>query len=156
MRRSFTRLATVIVLIAILALTGASAYGSKPPAGGDTTIVRVYYPDRATGNKIIISFEAQLLETNYEQGYHVLEVTQQDIDRLVAAGLTVQVDETWTPPPERMAPSGPAWSRSPIIPAIARWKRPTPRHRPSPPPSGPGHVDRRGRLVAEDGGAGRL
>jgi carboxypeptidase T len=61
--------------------------------------VRAYYPDDATRIKIFISFEAQILETNYEQGYHVMEVTQRDIDRLQAAGLRVEKDTTWAPPP---------------------------------------------------------
>ncbi|SHO48978.1 M14 family zinc carboxypeptidase [Desulfopila aestuarii] len=64
---------------------------------GETAIVRVYYPDQRTGNKTLISFEPQLLETNYAKGYHVMKVTQEDIDRLNAAGLRVKLDNTWTP-----------------------------------------------------------
>jgi len=64
---------------------------------GQTAIVRVYYPSQKTGNKAIISFEPQLLETNYGKGYHVMKVTQEDIDRLTAAGLRVERDDTWTP-----------------------------------------------------------
>ena len=64
---------------------------------GETAIVRVYYSNQETGNKAIISFEPQLLETNYGKGYHVMKVTQEDIDRLTAAGLQVELDDTWTP-----------------------------------------------------------
>ena len=63
---------------------------------GETAIVRVYYPNQKTGNKAIISFEPQLLETNYGKSYHVMKVTQEDIDRLTAAGLRVERDDTWT------------------------------------------------------------
>lgn len=64
---------------------------------GETAIVRVYYSNQETGNKAIISFEPQLLETNYGKGYHVMKVTQEDIDRLTAAGLRVELYDTWTP-----------------------------------------------------------
>jgi len=42
-----------------------------------------------------------LLETNYEQGYHIMQVTQEDIARLLAAGLRVEPDKTWVAPPVR-------------------------------------------------------
>jgi len=64
---------------------------------GETAIVRVYYPNQEVSHKIIISFEPQLLETNYGKGYHVMKVTQEDIDRLTAAGLRIELDDTWTP-----------------------------------------------------------
>jgi murein tripeptide amidase MpaA len=65
-------------------------------APGETTVVRVYYPNPEMGNKAIISFEAQLLETNYGKGYHVMRVTREDVDRLTAAGLRVVPDDSWT------------------------------------------------------------
>ena len=38
----------------------------------DKQIVRVYFPDRYTANKIFISFEGMILETNYARkiSYH--------------------------------------------------------------------------------------
>jgi hypothetical protein len=66
-------------------------------APGETAIVRVYYPNQKTGNKAIISFEPQLLKTNFGKGYHVMKVTREDIERLTAAGLRVELDDTWTP-----------------------------------------------------------
>jgi carboxypeptidase T len=95
---------TLLALIAALAILSSSSFSSAGqtvlPAvpAGQTTIVRVYYPDLATGNKVLISFEPQLLETNYEGGYHVMEVTQEDIDRLAAAGLRVEKDVAWVAP----------------------------------------------------------
>ena len=99
--------ARVLVLIAIVALVqplGAVASspgqsGTPVVPAGQTAIVRVYYPDPATGNKVLLSFEPWLLETNYEQGYHVMQVTQEEIDRLVALGLRVEKDDTWVAPP---------------------------------------------------------
>lgn len=84
--------------IAVLATSSGAVSGQTPEPTPRTTIVRVYYPDLATRNKIIISFEAQLMETNYEEGYHILEVTAGDIERLLAAGLRVEKDDTWTGP----------------------------------------------------------
>ncbi len=68
-------------------------------------VVRVYYPDLTTGNKILLSFEPQIQETNYEEGYHIMKVKQADIDRLLALnlGLRVERDFTWTEPPVREA-----------------------------------------------------
>jgi len=92
-----------ITLLAGIYLFSATLLAAPVPAAdpivlvpGETAIVRVYYPSQKTGNKAIISFEPQLLETNYGKGYHVMKVTQEDIDRLTAAGLRVERDDTWT------------------------------------------------------------
>ena len=88
--RSLTRLFSALGLA--LALLGASLY--VPEVSADTPedlrIVRVYYSDVATRSRIIVSFEAALLETRYEDGYHVLEVSQADLEKLKAAGLKTQ------------------------------------------------------------------
>jgi hypothetical protein len=86
------------VTIAVLASSSGAGSGQTPMRSEQTTIVRVYYPNLATSNKIIISFQAQLMETNYAEGYHILEATQEDIQKLLAAGLRVEKDETWTGP----------------------------------------------------------
>jgi carboxypeptidase T len=97
----------LIVVVALLCSNSGSAAGPSIAATGpirpphETTVVRVYYPDLATGNKVLISFEPELLETNYEQGYHLLEVAPEDLARLVAAGLRVEPDEAWVAPPVR-------------------------------------------------------
>ena len=44
----------------------------------DKQIVRVYFPDRYTANKIFISFETMILETNYEKKYHIMAVTPEE------------------------------------------------------------------------------
>lgn len=99
------------VLLACMFLLSASLLAAPVPAAdpivlapGETTIVRVHYPNQEIGNKAIISFEAQLLETNYGKGYHVMRVTREDIDRLTAVGLRVEPDDAWpTTSPEEMA-----------------------------------------------------
>jgi len=85
--------------MAVGLFSSAMAAGDNPPvlAPGETAIVRVYYPNQAMGNKIFISFEAQMLETDAGNGYHVMRVTREDVDRLTAAGLRVVLDETWKP-----------------------------------------------------------
>lgn len=62
------------------------------PPISDTMIVRVYYPNLDIAARVFISFEGNMLETNYEEGYHVMVVDQDDIARLTAAGLRVEVD----------------------------------------------------------------
>ncbi len=97
MKKGLAVIASLVILIAVLSGSLVLADSGAQVPAGDTVIVRVYYPNRAIGNKVLISFEAQLLETNYEEGYHVMEVTQDEIDLLTAAGLRVQVDNEWTP-----------------------------------------------------------
>ena len=88
----------VIVLCFVTVLLFGTSAGAKdaivvPP--GEKAVVRVYYPDRATGNQVIKSFEAQLLETDYGRGYHVMKVDQETLDRLTDAGLRVEIDSEW-------------------------------------------------------------
>lgn len=97
MKKCHTLLAGIILLSSILLAVPVPADDSLVLAPGETAIVRVYYPNQRLGNKAIISFEAQLLETNYGKGYHVMKVTREDVDRLTAAGLRVVADDTWTP-----------------------------------------------------------
>jgi carboxypeptidase T len=104
-----TRIAWILIvsLAALCGSYGALASPSPEPPGprgescAETSIVRVYYPDLDTRNEILIAFEPQLLETNYQQGYHILKVTAEDIRRLEAVGLRVEPDETWVAPPVR-------------------------------------------------------
>jgi hypothetical protein len=84
----------------IVALTGCSgaAAGQTPEPTPWTTIVRVYYPDLATRNAIVIAFEHALMETNYEEGYHILKATEKDIEKLRALGLRFEEDHIWNGP----------------------------------------------------------
>ncbi|MCS5637581.1 MAG: M14 family zinc carboxypeptidase [Myxococcota bacterium] len=80
-------------------LPGLVAGPSFAQADGETKhrIVRVYYSDFATGKRILISFEASLLETNEVAGYHVLDASDTTISRLQAAGLRVEEDLFYQP-----------------------------------------------------------
>ncbi|MGD8998112.1 MAG: M14 family zinc carboxypeptidase, partial [Anaerolineae bacterium] len=86
------------IVLALLSGGLVSTWGTAPPTPGDRAIVRVTYPDLDVGNRALISFEPWLLETNYQAGYHIMEVTQEQIDRLVAFGLRVEEDDTWMAP----------------------------------------------------------
>ncbi|MCH2171833.1 carboxypeptidase [Myxococcota bacterium] len=91
------------LLIAPLLATGfsiaASAQDSKETGSG---LVRVYFPDREIRNKVLISFEAALLLTNDEEGYHLLEADSEDVVRLKAAGLRVDAEKGPGPPSPRL------------------------------------------------------
>jgi carboxypeptidase T len=96
MKKWHMLLAMIVLLSATLVALPVPAADPISLAPGETAIVRVYYPNQEMGNKTIISFEAQLLETNFGKGYHVMRVTREDIDRLSAAGLRVVADDAWT------------------------------------------------------------
>jgi len=89
-----------------LTIFGATLAHAKPPVAfsspEETRVVRVYYPDTATRNRILISFESSLLETRYEEGYHLLEANQSDVEKLEAAGLLVEEDLLYFPRTRRL------------------------------------------------------
>jgi carboxypeptidase T len=92
MKKWLTTIASLATIVALL--SGSFAVANDGPNGGytdDTVIVRVYYPDPDTGNKAFISFEPWIFETNYQEGYHLMKVTQREIDLLTDAGLQVVV-----------------------------------------------------------------
>ena len=100
MKKRPTTIAILSIIIAllsgILALAddGPDAKIEDGPIKGytdDTVIVRVYYPDPDIGNRVFISFEPWIFETDYEEGYHLMKVTQKEIDLLTDAGLQVVV-----------------------------------------------------------------
>jgi len=105
-------LTCLAVLTAIV--SGSLVLAENPAQQGQTlgdgqTLVRVYYADREMANKIFISFEAAMVETNYEQGYHLMAVTQEEMDRLQAAGLDVVVAEKQEYPIIGSIPSYPCY-----------------------------------------------
>jgi hypothetical protein len=105
-RWQLTTVVGLVILVAALAAPGlrqtehAAADASAPCSEQRETenIARVYYPNRDVGNKIAISFKAALLETNYERGYHVVQVTPEEMALLAQAGLRIEADTTWEPP----------------------------------------------------------
>ena len=95
MKRGLAVIAVLGVLTILLSGGVTLAVSGDTGSDGDRVIVRVYYPNRAMGNKVLISFEAQLLETNTEEQYHVMRVTQDEIEILRRAGLRIEVDNEW-------------------------------------------------------------
>ena len=96
MKKWLTTIASLVMIIALL--SGTFALANDGPDGktddgpgdgptDDTLIVRVYYPNLDIGNRVLISFEPWIFETDYEESYHLMKVTQKEIDLLTAAGL---------------------------------------------------------------------
>lgn len=95
----------VIVILGITVIASSYPYGRGGLAwadagseNSDTQIVRVYFPNRYIANKIFITFEGMILETNYEEKYHLMKVNSEVMDFLTDAGLEFEIDTEWTPP----------------------------------------------------------
>lgn len=97
-------LVTLMVLLSVP--SGSTVQAGADPSAPPTQIavVRVHYAGPTQRTQLLISFKAQLLETNDEAGYHVMQLTPQEIHRLTRAGFRVQPDPEWYPPPP---PAGP-------------------------------------------------
>jgi len=55
-----------------------------------SNIYRAYYPSEAIARKAVITFHGQLHEANYQDGYLILELTSEEVDRLKAFDFTLQ------------------------------------------------------------------
>ncbi|MGQ5525300.1 M14 family metallopeptidase [Chitinimonas sp. PSY-7] len=53
-------------------------------------IYKAYFPDVSTGRKAAISFHHALLESNYDDGYLVLELNNDELDRLRSFGFKIK------------------------------------------------------------------
>ena len=56
-------------------------------------IYNAYFPDKKTAKKAVISLHGQLLETHYEKGYLVLELNEEEKERLAPFGFTFRPAE---------------------------------------------------------------
>jgi hypothetical protein len=56
-----------------------------------TNIYRAYYPSKEIARKAVISFHAQLLEANYQDGYLILELDPQEIEQLESFGFRTKL-----------------------------------------------------------------
>jgi hypothetical protein len=102
----------VIIILLLGSLAGADDGGEGDTMDGstnDTVIVLVYYPDLDVGNKVFISFEPWIWETNYEEGYHLMKVSQREIELLTAAGLQVVVADQQALPAIESIPNYPCY-----------------------------------------------
>jgi len=97
------RLFTIIMIILIgvtngnLTLASAQKGLISKDDSPDTLIkvdqlVKVYYTDPASYAAILTGFDTQIIETNYKEGYHVLELSSSDIKRLQSDGFKVEID----------------------------------------------------------------
>jgi hypothetical protein len=95
----FFRLIIVIITLALSLLNSKSGLTrvNNNLENSDKQIVRVYFTDRLTAHKIFVSFEAMILETNYDEKYHIMEVTPAQIALLNDAGLLFDIDTEWIP-----------------------------------------------------------
>ena len=99
-RPPYRRTAALATLIAVLAALSSSFSRAQDTLGAppiSQSVVRVYYADRAQKTKLLISFKAQLLETVDHEGYHVMQLGPDEIDRLTGQGFRVQADPGWRP-----------------------------------------------------------
>jgi uncharacterized protein (TIGR03437 family) len=85
----------LLIALALLVI-GASLGSAQPSTSGlppseEGIIVRVHFDDPVTARRLAIWLEP--LESKYEKGYLVLEVSPEEYRRLLAAGLRVEVDE---------------------------------------------------------------
>ncbi len=69
------------------------AQGKEAPVipEGEKAVVRVHFSGQKMGNMILKSFEARMLESDYGKGYHLMLVGQEDLDKLIDAGVAVEV-----------------------------------------------------------------
>ena len=110
MKKWLTTIASLVMIIALL--SGSLALAKDGPSDGytnDTVIVRVYYPNLDVANRVFISFEPWIFETNYEEGYHLMKVTQREIDLLTDAGLQVVVADQQRLPMVQSIPGYPCY-----------------------------------------------
>lgn len=61
--------------------------------GGGRALVRVFYTNEAQGNQILKSFKPYLLETDYQKGFHLMRVSQQEVDQISAKGIRVELSD---------------------------------------------------------------
>ncbi len=89
--QSFSFILIITVLAAMVLFAQVNHGLAQSERVDDTLIVRVYFDDLQTARKIAIWIEP--MESNYEKGYLVLEVTPDEYDRLIDAGLQVEIDD---------------------------------------------------------------
>ncbi|MFB0537972.1 MAG: M14 family metallopeptidase, partial [Anaerolineae bacterium] len=95
MKKGLAVIASLVMLIAVLSGSLVLANSGTPVPASDTVIVRAYFPSLEMAHKVVISFEAETLETEYETGYLVMELTQDQIAVLTDLGFQVEVDEQY-------------------------------------------------------------
>lgn len=78
-----------------LSLYCAQAIASQSPFDKTKMILRVDFPSADLGRKATISFHHALLQTNWEDGYLVMELTPEEQGRLQDFGFTLREANDW-------------------------------------------------------------
>jgi hypothetical protein len=103
---------SAVLLLAAAMLNPALA---EPTHANGNLIVRVYFEDMDTAHKIAAWIEP--LESNYEKGYLVLEVSPEEYNLLIGAGLKLEIDDSLKiPTTEEVQPVPPGIKTIPGFP----------------------------------------
>jgi hypothetical protein len=94
LRHRPTRLAGIVLAIAVLCLGLGAPIGEAGPPVQDGAVIRVYFSDQDTLNALASRFD--IWEVNRRQGYAVIAAGDQDIAALQSRGLRVEVDQVLT------------------------------------------------------------
>ena len=100
MKRHAPYLATIWLICASPWVSASSAIPAQPEGFIEESrsienVTRVYYPSQTMANKLSISFHQQLLMTNAEQGYLVVQLSEEDKTKLTALGFKLQPATQW-------------------------------------------------------------
>jgi hypothetical protein len=94
--RNFKLTSILLTISCAVMLTGVCTHSQLVSAEStileDHFVVRVYFEDMKTARKIAVWIEP--LESDYEKGYLVLDVSPEEYRRLLEAGLSVEIDES--------------------------------------------------------------
>jgi len=86
----------IVLCLALLGtVISAQATSNNPIKISDIHAVKITVTSNQLARKIAISFHYGILETNYEQGYIIADLSQNDIDKLTRLGLKVEVATAW-------------------------------------------------------------
>ena len=110
---------TLLITIAQFGRTSEASPALAEPIPDGPIIVRAYFDDLETAQQIAISYEP--LESNYEKGYLILALSEDELFQLRLAGIKVEVDDalTQTYALPRVAPLGEAMQ---TIPGFACYR----------------------------------
>ncbi|MCP4593904.1 MAG: carboxypeptidase, partial [bacterium] len=65
---------------------------------GDAAYYRVFFSDRNMANQLFRAFEGEMVETNYDAGYHIILGEPDALERLEDLGLDFAIEQDYTPP----------------------------------------------------------
>lgn len=96
--KSILKTHAFILLSCLTALAVASNYPTlttDPLLSSDKKLYRVAYPSEKLAAKAAISFHVQMLEANYEDGYFIMELNDDDKEKLQSQGFRFEYAPEW-------------------------------------------------------------